>query len=390
MQREKLLGSLLPYQNKTALIVSEQSTGDIIKSILNAHDKHASDYKKIAYHFKGSTPKQTAKNIFDFLKSNVKYFIEPSEKQMIKSPAAIVAQGFGDCKSYSLFSSGIARALGLPYAFRFSSYKKYDPQPGHVFTVINPGSQNEIWIDPVLPKFNYKKPYNFAIDKIPHNMALYKVSGVSDAEISGLKDIVKKVGQTLKKGVTLVAKVAASPARNAFLLLVDINFTGLATKLSAAWKKNASGLTNVWQGLGGNINALKKAWEKGEKKKRILGTEGDKFNAAIGVAPAAAAVAAAPIILKIVDFLKKIGVDPADLVDIAKKGISEKAKQLIAEKVTPEIAQEYEYETNADEVLQTDQKPATDKTTPGINTGLIVGAVVIGGVLYFMTMKKRK
>jgi hypothetical protein len=98
-------------------------------------------------------------------------------------------------------------------------------------------------------------------------MALYNISGIDNAEISGLKDIAKKAGATLKKGVKLVAKVAASPARNAFLLLVDINFIGLANKLSAAYKKKASGLTNLWQGLGGNIASLKKAWEKGEKKK---------------------------------------------------------------------------------------------------------------------------
>jgi hypothetical protein len=157
MNKSALLGVLMPYKNKSALLVNEQTTGDIISAILSAHDRYANEYKKIAFHFSGSTPQQTGRKIFDFLKSNVQYVIEPTNKQTVKSPSAIIAEGHGDCKSYALFSAGILRALGIPYGFRFASYKKYDPQPGHVFTVINPGSKHEIWIDPVLPNYNQKR-----------------------------------------------------------------------------------------------------------------------------------------------------------------------------------------------------------------------------------------
>ena len=385
MNKGFLLGHLMPFRNNKQLFIEEQSTGDIINAILNTHDKYRDQYKKIAKFFKGNSKEETGRKIWNFLKHNVPYEIEPVNEQKVKSPAAIISTP-GDCKSYSIFSAGILRELGIPFAFRFASYKKFDPVPGHVFTVIDPG-KSEIWIDPVLNQFNYKKPFYKAIDKIP-TMALYGVSGINNnsGEIAGLKDIIKKVGQTIKKGATVVLKVAASPARNAFLLLVSINFTGLATKLSAGWKKNASGLTNLWQGLGGNINALKNAWEKGEKKKRILGIEANNYNAQIGVAPAAAAAAAAPIILKVVDWLKKIGIDPEELVQVGKNALNDKAKQLLEKAITPEAAKEYEFEEIANEAVPVNTA-TSEATKQGTN---ILIPVLIGGALIYFIAKKRK
>jgi hypothetical protein len=37
--------------------------------------------------------------------------------------------------------------------------------PHHVFVVVNPSTNNEIWIDPVVKAFDYKKQYFYKIDK---------------------------------------------------------------------------------------------------------------------------------------------------------------------------------------------------------------------------------
>jgi hypothetical protein len=416
MDASTLMGRLGPFQNRREMLSADQSTGDIIDAILEAHRRHAGDYSKISSFFNAGSKRETARKIFNFLKKNVRYVIEPGTKQTVKSPAAILATGYGDCKHYSLFAGGVLQNLGIPFAYRFASYKIFDKQPQHVFVVVNPGTSNEIWIDPVVGDFDYKKPYTYATDK---KMALYSISGIGataqqKADLRAAKAAKKAAptkaakqaakttvqaarkaagrttGQVLKKGAKVVLKVAAAPVRNSFLLLVTINFAGLATKLAAAWQKAPSKLTNFWESAGGQINALKKAWEKGSTKKRIFGME------QIGVAPAApaaAAATAAPLLVKVADFFNKIGIDPAELVQVGKDALNKRAQELAKKALEPKAASEATNIDIADQVFEpaelqatTDMAPATTTATkkPNFLPLLIGGAAV----LYFVTRKK--
>jgi hypothetical protein len=416
MDASTLMGRLGPFQNRREMLSADQSTGDIIDAILEAHRRHAGDYSKISSFFNAGSKRETARKIFNFLKKNVRYVIEPGTKQTVKSPAAILATGYGDCKHYSLFAGGVLQNLGIPFAYRFASYKIFDKQPQHVFVVVNPGTSNEIWIDPVVGDFDYKKPYTYATDK---KMALYSISGIGataqqKADLKAAKAAKKAAptkaakqaaqatvkaarkaagrttGQVLKKGAKVVLKVAAAPVRNSFLLLVTINFAGLATKLAAAWQKAPSKLQNFWESAGGQINALKKAWEKGSTKKRIFGDD------QIGVAPAApaaAAATAAPLLVKVADFFNKIGIDPAELVQVGKDALNKRAQELAKKALEPKAASEATNIDIADQVFEpaelqatTDMAPATTTVTkkPNFLPLLIGGAAV----LYFVTRKK--
>lgn len=410
-----ILGRLNPYQAQERKIVEDQSTGDIISAITKSHEKYKPEYKKIALFFKGSNPKQTGKKLFDFLKNNVRYIIEPGDKQTVKSPAAILAQGHGDCKHYSLFSGGVLQQLGIPFAYRFASYKTFDPQPGHVFVVINPGTSSEIWIDPVLSSFDYKKPYTYAKDK---KMALYTVSGIgaTAAQKAALKQAkaakkaakgkeAKKAakvevkaarkaagrtaGQVLKKGAKVVLKVAASPMRNAFLLLVKLNFANLGVKLKSAWDKAPSKLQTFWESAGGKMEALKKAWEKGSTKKRIFG---DDTIGALPAAAAAAPAAAAPLLVKIAELLKGIGIDPQELVEIGKDAINEKAQELAKKVLQPAAAKEAAQVEVADQLEADIEETTTATPAPMFKaaTGTNMLPLILGGaaVLYFVMRKK--
>jgi hypothetical protein len=394
-----VLGKLNPYKGSSVKIVSDQDTDDIINSICKAHNLYADDYKKIALYFKGDNYRKTAKKIYDFLKKNVKYKIESSEKQTVKSPAAIVAEGStvgGDCKHYSLFSGGILQQLKIPFSYRFASYKLLDKIPGHVFTVINPGTENEIWIDPVLSYFDYKKPYTYSTDR---KMAIYSVSGIGATKAekkqakqekkSARQAAGKTLGQKIKKGAKAVLKVAGAPARAAFLLLVTENFANLAKKYADAWQRDPSSLKKHWEEIGGKIDALKKAWEKGSKKKRIFGDDDS-----IGAAPLAAAVAAAaPIIAKAGEFLKKIGIDPADIVEIGKQAVNDKAQELTKKLLQPKAAKEAsEIETGeivTEPVAAIDQVQKVEKPITSAKNKMML-PLLIGGaaLLYFATRKK--
>lgn len=187
VNNKDLLLQLSPFSNHQNIIIDDQSVGDIIGAILDTHKQYKNEYDKIYMYFVGTNPKETAKNVFNYLKKNVKYNIEPEDLQTVKSPAAIIATGNigSDCKNYALFANGILDAYrrnelqNFDLYYRFASYELTDNTPQHVFAVMVSDGQ-EIWIDPVLSFFNQqKKPY-FYTDKKIKDMALMALSGVHD------------------------------------------------------------------------------------------------------------------------------------------------------------------------------------------------------------------
>lgn len=177
-----ILQKLAPFKNYQRIVSHDQTVGDIINGILDTHQKYKSEYDKISEDFIGVNELDTAKNIWNFLHSNVPYFIESTKNQTLRSPSAIVAMP-GDCKSYALFANGIFDSLNrkgifqTPIAYRFADYRGID-EFQHVFSVLYPGTNKEIWIDPVLSRFNEKKqPTSFKDKKI--KMALIALSGVN-------------------------------------------------------------------------------------------------------------------------------------------------------------------------------------------------------------------
>lgn len=389
--REELLQYLPRYNNVEKTIIKDQSVNDIINGILKTHELYKKDYDKIAHKFLANNNKEIGKKLWKFLKKNVPYKIEPENKQTLRSPAAILASLRGaDCKSYSLFIAGNLSALQrlgkkINWVFRFSSYRFFDPEPQHVFIVIDPDSDNEIWIDPVLNEFNYKKQYYYHKDKKP--MALVSLSGVGATKQKIKKPVLKKAAEVLKKGGQVVLKIAASPSRNAFLALVSLNVFGLATKLKKANELHSDKLNRFWASAGGNTNNLLSAIKKGSGKKRILGS------VAIGEPATASIIAAAtPLLIKVADFLKKIGIDPEEL----KKLALDKAKQLADNQLKKLSVQDKEMQMLETEQLQEAEKAAgiqdstiDKKTGSGMDYKKIIPFVLIGGAaIYFISKKK--
>lgn len=223
MEVNKILGKLRPFENKTVLVSNYQDSADIIKQIMKAHTKYASEYDKISSYFWKGSVKNTCKYIFDFLKKKVEYDIEPDTKQTVKSPSAIIAQGYGDCKHYSLFTAGILDSLrrsGKPinWSYRFANYKLFSRTPHHVFVVVDPHTNNEIWCDAVLEFFNNHKPYVNATDKNYKQMALYSISGVGKTNFRQMN--LNRIWKYLKFYRAKGFNNPASPYYKRYLLLV--------------------------------------------------------------------------------------------------------------------------------------------------------------------------
>jgi hypothetical protein len=185
--KDFILSKLPAYTNSKKVLVDDQNTDDIIIGLLDNHEKYKDDYDKISEYFIGRNDINTAKNVYNFLKKYVPYYIEPSKLQTLRSPSAILSIKQGaDCKSYASFVNGIFDSLNrkgifkIPLAYRFASYKN-STKPGHVFAVLYPGNENEIWVDNVLDNFNEKKQPTYFKDK-KLKMALVSMSGVDSKQ----------------------------------------------------------------------------------------------------------------------------------------------------------------------------------------------------------------
>jgi hypothetical protein len=198
--RSDILSMLPGTRGRRILVEENQSVGDIISLVSFAHRKNLSNYDKIAPSFFDRDPRVTAKKLFDFCKKNIGYLEETEAVQTVRSPQVILSEGTGDCKHYASFIGGVLDALNrrgakINWTYRFASYRLFDSVPGHVFVVIKDHGQ-EIWVDPVLPSFDYHKPVSYSVDK--------KISGVPDC---GCRPALGRVGYVSAIGATGNAEV---------------------------------------------------------------------------------------------------------------------------------------------------------------------------------------
>lgn len=404
MNKAYILGKLSPFGQKKILLKQDQGVPDIISAMLSAHKLYSSEYDKISKDFYVGNGIQTAKNIFEFLKKNIQYKIESENNQRIMSPSAIISLGKNDCKNYALFIMGVLDSLkrkGLiknDIFYRFASYKLLDEIPHHVFAVIKDSKGNEFFIDPVLSRFNERKTYYHKIDKRP-NMPMYSISGVTNNKQVGLfKKKKPAVTTTTATATTLAApkekkkivlKIALAPARGSFLLLVGLNFMGLATKLDAAFKNKADATQNFWKNLGGNPNELLRKTLQGAKKKRILGDDiyflSEGQIGEVATASAVAVTTATPILIKVATFLKSIGVDTEQVLEVGKRVLANQVKNVVEknlenqEKLDQAAAEEVDQIVNNATSVDENGKPVVNYLP------FIVGGAL---VLYFISRKK--
>lgn len=391
MDKNILLGKLTPFSNQKRLLVNEQQVKDIVSAMLEAHKKYASEYDKISDNFYSGSAIQTAKKIFQFLKKNIKYTVDSEASQKIMSPSAIISIGKNDCKNYALFIVGILDSLRRKGYFsnkvfyRFASYRLLDEIPHHTFAVVVDDQGNEVFVDPVLSSFNEKKTYFHKIDKTP-KMSLYSVSGIFTKKPKPAATAkIDTTGLTKAPVKKIVVKVALAPARGAFLLLVGLNFTGIATKLKQAFVNNKNKVNDFWNNLGGNTNELLRKVEQGALKNRLLGedvyfpSEGQ-----IGVVEAATAVtvtAATPILVKLAKFLTDLGIDAKELGESAKDILAKQVQNIVDKQQDKQKAEAQDFNRNVERIVDSAKMPATQKQN-------YLPYLIGGGLLIFLIAKK--
>jgi hypothetical protein len=296
-------------------VVQDARTHDIIYSMAIAAPAAIAQAKRAnlpeIIGLTGGNAEADGKLAGQWIRNNVKYKIDTFEDQNIQLPSALLRSGAGDCKSFSMLFLAIMEAAGYNAGFRFASYKKERPFT-HVYNFVLDNKNNILTFDTCIKDLkelkHYKKLKDMRVNYLAGVPTLiteknnikpmrrkiimrkptvqelmtddrFMNIGFIEDESIGRRRILKKFVEKVKtkvppfiqKGLNKVKTVALGPARGPFLLLVDVNFRGLARKLSEAIKINESKVREFWTKLGGDYSKLQKAVDKGKNKKPFLG-----------------------------------------------------------------------------------------------------------------------
>lgn len=141
---------------QTIVIKKSGNNADIINALHKYMPYAVQQSKKRASMFKGKDNKETARNIWSFLKHNIRYIEDSEHFQDIKLPDRLIKERKGDCKSFSMFTGSILDNLNIPYKFAYTSYTD-SKTPQHVYVQLDDGTI----IDAVWKKFDSEKPYTY-------------------------------------------------------------------------------------------------------------------------------------------------------------------------------------------------------------------------------------
>ena len=282
---------------KTA--VKNAKTHDIIYNLCMAVPAAIKQVKKFnlvdTIGLTGSDLQRDADLTGQWIRKNVTYKIDTFQNQNIQLPSALLKSKLGDCKSISLLYLAIMEAAGYNGGFRFAGYRGNNFTHVYNFFVNN---NNIVTFDACIKNLKeittFTKIKDMRVNYLAGTPMLIDETGIErlpsaeelmqDDRISGIDGIGRLklklpkikippiVNKVLKGGgIKAIKTVALAPARGPFLLLVNMNVRGLAKRLQKLKDKNLQQYVEFWTKIGGDIDKLNAAVEKGKNKKAILG-----------------------------------------------------------------------------------------------------------------------
>ena len=140
--------------------------GDIVNCWTKCYEQFKDQPKDIVAEIRDSGAKVDDKcqAIFGYMVSNTYYQLDRDGEQLIKSPARLLADGCGDCKSYTMFIASCLHCCGIPCKVRFVNFDG-GSQYTHVYAVALDESGKEIIMDACeldtdgTPLYDYARPY---------------------------------------------------------------------------------------------------------------------------------------------------------------------------------------------------------------------------------------
>lgn len=156
-------------EHKNTIINRRGNTEDIMQAVIDCYNSDYAQVRELSESLPGDDTLSRCRAVFDFVDQNIRYQMDPLQKQWIRTPARLWSDGEGDCKSFSIFICSCLRCMGIPHMFRFAAYEGAS-DPTHVYAVAIDESGREIIVDPVYrddsgkAQFNKECPYTKKID----------------------------------------------------------------------------------------------------------------------------------------------------------------------------------------------------------------------------------
>lgn len=141
---------------------------DVMSVVMETYSRFKNQPAELMEELYGRDADTVCESVFDYVIDNVRYVEDPEGVQLVKTPARLLKDGQGDCKSMAIFIGACLHCVNIPFVFRFVGFtdkKIYN----HVYIVAYPGSSREIVLDPVErvdgePVYNYARGYKVKKD----------------------------------------------------------------------------------------------------------------------------------------------------------------------------------------------------------------------------------
>lgn len=138
---------------------------DVIKCELATYERYKDQPKNIlAPELYQCSVDEACEALFDHLTRNVKYKLDPAGKQFVRTPARLLEDKKGDCKSLTMFFVCCLHCLGIPHIIRFVNFDGGD-QYTHVYAVAIDEYGKEVILDACEKDddgyilYDYARPY---------------------------------------------------------------------------------------------------------------------------------------------------------------------------------------------------------------------------------------
>lgn len=137
---------------------------DVLKQEIECYQRFRNQPAELVRDLFGLSVDEKCQAVFNYLITHVYYKLDDDGKQYIKSPARLLQDGCGDCKSLTMFLCCCLHCLGVTHAFRFVNFDCTD-QYTHVYCVAKDEHGNEIILDACetndsgMPMYDYARPY---------------------------------------------------------------------------------------------------------------------------------------------------------------------------------------------------------------------------------------
>ena len=136
---------------------------DVVEKVVLCYEKWRDQPADLVAQLRELSPEEQCYAIFRYVIDNVHYKVDKPGYQYIKSPARLLDDAEGDCKSMTLFIASCLHCLGISHVIRFVNFDG-GSQYTHVYPIAVMPTGDIIILDAVERDAQQKPVYNYARD----------------------------------------------------------------------------------------------------------------------------------------------------------------------------------------------------------------------------------